>query len=358
MGQIALIVVAAAWAAVLLPPLLRSRAENRPNSSVSDFRNQLSSLQRVMPTRSVSVRSMGRSLAPSTLGRPAAPGRPAGRAAKPSPRGQNSYGPARQGGAGRAEQQRMHEASLRTRTHGNRDATAAARRPAGAMTPAMIAKRRRTNVLFVLVLTTASGGFLAATTGSDAMVLLFAAGMIGLGGYVYLLVTLNQREAGAPSPAALARQARAQRYAAAPRRPAPRDPLVRDWTPAGGYEYGDLDDGSYDSLYEPGPAERRAANRDGDYNYVPAPPRAVPGSGQSGRISYGRPAAVRRAAASPDPYAAPMPRDPRDPFGREQQGREITRGTPVRNGRHATGQHPVQQRQQPSPRSRTGSSTR
>ena len=65
------------------------------------------------------------------------------------------------------------------------------------------------------------------------------------------------------------------------------------------------------------------------------------------------------AAASSDPYAAPMPRDPRDPFGREQQGREITRGTPLRNGRHATGQHPVQQRQsQPYSRSRSRSSAR
>ena len=39
MGQVVLLVVAAAWAAVLLPPLLRSRLENRPNSSVLDFRN-------------------------------------------------------------------------------------------------------------------------------------------------------------------------------------------------------------------------------------------------------------------------------------------------------------------------------
>ena len=70
MGQIVLLVVAAAWAAVLVPPLLRSRVENRPNSSVSDFRSQLSSLQRAMPGRGVTVRTMGRPLAPSTLGAP------------------------------------------------------------------------------------------------------------------------------------------------------------------------------------------------------------------------------------------------------------------------------------------------
>ena len=76
MGQLVLLVVAAAWAAVLVPPLLRSRIENRPNSSVSDFRDQLSSLQRAMPSRGVAMRSIGRPLAQSPLSRPAAAGRP------------------------------------------------------------------------------------------------------------------------------------------------------------------------------------------------------------------------------------------------------------------------------------------
>ena len=66
MGQLVLLVVAAAWAAVLVPPLLRSRIENRPNSSVTDFRNQLSSLQRAMPSRGVAMRSMSRPLGPVT----------------------------------------------------------------------------------------------------------------------------------------------------------------------------------------------------------------------------------------------------------------------------------------------------
>ena len=76
------------------------------------------------------------------------------------------------------------------------------------------------------------------------------------------------------------------------------------------------------------------------------PPQAYgdpPGSGQSGLISYGRGAEVTR-------------RDPRDPYGREAYGwdaatRETTRRAPVRNGRHATGQVPVQRthRRQPTP---------
>ena len=66
MSKIVLLVVGAAWAAVLLPPLLRSRVDNRPNSSVVDFRRRLSTLQRTVPARSVSpLRSMARPLVQS-----------------------------------------------------------------------------------------------------------------------------------------------------------------------------------------------------------------------------------------------------------------------------------------------------
>jgi hypothetical protein len=49
MQKLILLVVAAAWFAVLVPPLLRSRIERRPGSSVTDFRRQLSTLQRSTP---------------------------------------------------------------------------------------------------------------------------------------------------------------------------------------------------------------------------------------------------------------------------------------------------------------------
>lgn len=359
MGQVILIVVAAAWAAVLLPPLLRNRAENRPNSSVSDFRDQLSSLQRAMPTRGGAVRSMGRSLAPSSLSRPAAGGRPGqrGPARTASPRGQNSYGPSGRGA--KAETPRMQEASLRSRTHGTRsdrdsyDPSTPVRRPAVTGSAIGDVKRRRANVLFMLVLTTLCGGFLAVTTDSKAMVLLFAGGMIALGGYVYLLVSMQQRESGV---AGASRQ-RVQRYAPPPRRQAaPRDPLVRDWRPADEYDDAGYDEPRYDYDYDDGAYEapRRRTSQPTAARAAKQPRRApaadpsdpIPGSGETGRISYGR--TPPRAQAVRDPYAMPTPRDPRDPFGREQQGREITRGTQVRNGRHATGQHPVQRRREPS----------
>lgn len=51
MGVVALIVLAAIWAAFLLPPIFRARAENRPSGSISDFRRQLRVLARTSPRR-------------------------------------------------------------------------------------------------------------------------------------------------------------------------------------------------------------------------------------------------------------------------------------------------------------------
>lgn len=44
-----LIVLAAVWAAVLLPPVIRARSEHRPSGSISDFRRQLHVLARTSP---------------------------------------------------------------------------------------------------------------------------------------------------------------------------------------------------------------------------------------------------------------------------------------------------------------------
>jgi hypothetical protein len=196
MGQLVLLVVAAAWAAVLVPPLLRSRLENRPNSSVTDFRNQLSSLQRAMPRGG--MRTMARPLAPSPLSRPAAPGRPVLRS------GVRTHGPARQPAhqssrSGRAEtaSPRMYDASLRSRSHTQRTRThrpvaPGERRRELSAREAM--KRRRANTLFVLVLVSGCALFLAATTRAEAMLYTFVLAFMGLCGYVYLLGQLRQRE--------------------------------------------------------------------------------------------------------------------------------------------------------------------
>jgi hypothetical protein len=172
MGRIVLLAVAAAWAAVLIPPLLRSRVTNQPNSSVSDFRRQLSTLQRTVPTRTmVPMRSMARPLAPSQQHRTAAP---AQRSAQPQ----------------RAE--RMHGASLDRRP---------AAAPAGHRQTHLhrvgqreIIRRRRANVLFVLGLSTVISLFLLATTKSHMMAYLFALSFVSLCGYCYKLVQIKAYE--------------------------------------------------------------------------------------------------------------------------------------------------------------------
>ena len=192
MGQLVLLVVAAAWAAVLIPPLLRSRIENRPNSSVTDFRNQLSSLQKAMPSRAVSMRSMGRPLAPSPLSRPAATGRPALRS------GVRTHNGATVRSAGqppaRPEPSRPVDLSSRRRSHGEERPTRR-QRPTTAATKSGV-KRRRANVLFVLALTAGCTLFLAATTKTDALYFVFGGTFVALCAYIYVLGQLRRTRAG------------------------------------------------------------------------------------------------------------------------------------------------------------------
>ena len=79
MTHLVLVILAAIWAAVLLPPFLQSRSENRPADSISTFRNQLHVLEQrstgTGPTggRPSSVRPVGSSMttfAPNPYARP------------------------------------------------------------------------------------------------------------------------------------------------------------------------------------------------------------------------------------------------------------------------------------------------
>ena len=173
MGRIVLLAVAAAWAAVLIPPLLRSRVTNQPNSSVSDFRRQLSTLQRTVPTRTmVPMRSMARPLAPSQQHRTAAPAQR--QVAQPQ----------------RAE--RMHGASLE-----RRPAPAAAghrQTHVHRVGQREMVRRRRANVLFILGISTAVSLFLLATTKSHMMAYMFALSFVSLCGYCYKLVQIKAYE--------------------------------------------------------------------------------------------------------------------------------------------------------------------
>ena len=203
MAQLVLLVVAAAWAAVLIPPMLRSRVENRPNSSVTDFRRQLNKLQSSATPPRGSMRVMGRPLAQSPLQRPATGGRP-------QPQHPHHRQASVRGGTTTATRpaQRHPEFARngqRLRTHGDPTGgherphrQAHVHRPGPAPRPAdprADAKRRRSNVLFVLLVTTACTLFLAATTSSTVMLYVFALSFLALCGYIYLLAQLRQREA-------------------------------------------------------------------------------------------------------------------------------------------------------------------
>lgn len=62
MQRLVLIIVGAAWLVVLVPPMLRARA-NRPTSSVDHFRRNLAVLQQTAPPSMNPLASMGRPLA-------------------------------------------------------------------------------------------------------------------------------------------------------------------------------------------------------------------------------------------------------------------------------------------------------
>jgi len=197
MGQLVLLVVAAAWAAVLVPPLLRSRIENRPNSSVSDFRNQLSSLQKTVPSRGVTMRTMARPLAPSPLSRPAASGRPVLRSGVKTHDGKTVRS-AGQPAPRHQEPPHQPDLSPRRRSHAGRPESERRRAPARkAIATRDALRRRRANVLFVLGLVSACALFLAATTKTDALYYVFGATFGVMCCYVYVLGQRRQRELAA-----------------------------------------------------------------------------------------------------------------------------------------------------------------
>ena len=150
MSKIVLLVVGAAWAAVLIPPLVRGRSENRPHSSVVDFRRQLSTLQRSAPHRGTTPLRVARPLAPSPA-RPVAARRTA---------------PVRQIPVARDGSRGM------TRSHAVR--------------------QRRQNVVLSLTLLTLGSAFIAFTTKSDLFIYVFVLSAMALVGYCYKLAQLRR----------------------------------------------------------------------------------------------------------------------------------------------------------------------
>jgi hypothetical protein len=161
MSNLILLLVAAAWAAVLVPPLVRSRLRNSPTSSVSNFRRQLTSLQRD-----------GRPI-PRGGRAPLAPLRDAARPFAPAARV-----------VGRPLRQVGNATSSMVRPRGTKQHA----KFEGEYFERELVRRRRANWLFGLAGTAAVSLLLAIAMREMFFVWIFTLASLGLGAYCYMLV--------------------------------------------------------------------------------------------------------------------------------------------------------------------------
>ena len=164
MSKLILIIVGAAWLAVLLPPMVRAKLHGSPSNSVSNFRRQLNSLETSGGrSQQGQLRNMARPLAPSPQYRNAAQ-----RTSRPQ------QGPLSNitGALIRPEGIRHHRA------------------PA-LLTPQAMVRQRRQNLVVGMAVVTGISLFLAFTTGSSAFIYLFTVSLLALCGYCYVLVQLR-----------------------------------------------------------------------------------------------------------------------------------------------------------------------
>jgi Flp pilus assembly protein TadB len=148
MSKLILLIVGAAWLAVLLPPLVRARLNGSPANSVTNFRRQLNQL-----------RGMARPLAPTQQ-------RPAGRAQRPAAYGSMTGALVRQSSA--RPQYRPQNVS-----------------------PAAMQRQKRQNLVFGLAGISFASLMLGVATGSSAFVYTFILSLLALVGYCYVLVQMR-----------------------------------------------------------------------------------------------------------------------------------------------------------------------
>jgi hypothetical protein len=164
MSKLILIIVGAAWLAVLLPPMVRAKLHGSPSNSVSNFRRQLNSLETSGGrSQQGQLRNMARPLAPSQQYRGAA-----ARTSRPQQGALSNI----TGALIRPEGVRHHRAP-------------------SLLTPQAMVRQRRQNLVVGLAVATAISLFLAFTTGSSAFVYLFTVSLLALVGYCYVLVQLR-----------------------------------------------------------------------------------------------------------------------------------------------------------------------
>jgi hypothetical protein len=164
MSKLILIIVGAAWLAVLLPPMVRAKLHGSPSNSVSNFRRQLNSLESSGGrSQQGQLRNMARPLAPSQQYRSAAQ-----RTSRPQQGALSNL----TGALIRPEGVRHHRAPAM-------------------LTPQAMVRQRRQNLVVGMAVVTGISLFLAFTTGSSAFIYLFTVSLLALCGYCYVLVQLR-----------------------------------------------------------------------------------------------------------------------------------------------------------------------
>ena len=164
MSKLILIIVGAAWLAVLLPPMVRAKLHGSPSNSVSNFRRQLNSLESSGGrSQQGQLRNMARPLAPSQQYRSVAQ-----RTARPQQGALSNL----TGALIRPEGVRHHRAPAM-------------------LNPQAMVRQRRQNLVVGMAVVTGISLFLAFTTGSSAFIYLFTVSLLALCGYCYVLVQLR-----------------------------------------------------------------------------------------------------------------------------------------------------------------------
>jgi len=165
-SSVILLVVGAAWLAVLLPPLIRSRIHGSPTNTVTNFRRQLNTLE------SAGGRQPGRQL--RSMSRPlvSAPERPGARGSRVM-REPNRFG-GMTGALVRPEGSRRHRSSMM-------------------VSERELLRRRRQNIVVSLATTVLVSFFLAVTSGSRMFFYIFAIALLATCTYCYLLVQMRIR---------------------------------------------------------------------------------------------------------------------------------------------------------------------
>ena len=176
------------WAAVLLPPLFRTKFD-RPQSSVDVFRRQLTTLQygaypqQHMGPRPMNQRPMGQ--------RPMQAGYPMRQMARP-------FAPTQQPRRTPPPQARRAPIVPQPGVRTHHTSTHGIARPATNMygiPQRELIRRRRQNIFNAILALNVGSLFLAFTTGSSLMIWVFTLAFLSFIGYCYMLAQIRQQQA-------------------------------------------------------------------------------------------------------------------------------------------------------------------